>query len=239
MRYRPRDYRDDNPEVFEKLIKINPYIKKIYDYPNLILPYPTPENFKELWGSKLKGMHSGSFSGIIHLEIGCGSGSYLIEWAKKQPQDVFIGLDLRFKRLVLAAKKIARQNIQNILLIRERGEFIDEYLTRDSIDFLHINFPDPWPKKSRQKHRILNLDFLRKIYPLLSSKGELRFKTDHLEYFETISNIINETDHYNIVEHTTDLYKSNYNKDNILTEFEMLFKSKGNPPIGFLLAKKL
>ena len=239
MRYRPRDFRNENPKFFKKLIKNNPYIEKIYDYPDLLIPYPKPENFKELWESKFKGKHFDTNSGIIHLEIGCGSGSYLIELAKKKPQDAFIGLEIRFKRLVLAAKKIARQNIHNILLIRERGEFIDKYFPHNSIDFLHINFPDPWPKKSHRKHRILNTNFLIKISSLLSSEGELRLKTDHLEYFETITNIIDEIDSYNIIEHTTDLYKSNYNSNNILTEFERLFKSKGNPPIAFLLAKKL
>jgi hypothetical protein len=33
------------------------------------------------------------------------------------------------------------------------------------------------------------------------------------------------------------LHQSAYDKENILTEFEMLFKSKGNPPIGYLRAK--
>ena len=239
MRYRPRDFRNENPEIFEKLTKNNPYIKKIYDYPDLLIPNPTPENFKQFWDFKFKEKNFYSSSGIIHIEIGCGSGFYLIEWAKKNPKDTFVGFELRFKRLVLAARKIASQKINNILLLRERGEFLDEYLPHESIDYLHINFPDPWPKKSHRKHRILTADFLEKIYPFLRYKGVLRLKTDHLEYFETITNILKGNNNYNIVEHTTDLYKSNLNKNNILTEFEMLFKSKGNPPIAFLIAKKV
>jgi hypothetical protein len=46
-------------------------------------------------------------------------------------------------------------------------------------------------------------------------------------------------ENYKIVEHTTDLQRSNYIENNILTEFEMLFKSKGNPPIGYLRAETL
>jgi tRNA (guanine-N7-)-methyltransferase len=140
---------------------------------------------------------------------------------------------------VLAAKKIERQNIRNILLMREHGEFIDEYLPHNSIDCLHINFPDPWSKKTRRKHRILSTDFLDKMHPFFRPKGELRFKTDHLEYFETITDILKEIDTYKIAEHTADLHRSNYNENNILTEFEMLFKSKGNPPIAFLRAEAL
>ena len=237
MRFRPRNHRDDNPEVFAHLVKTNPYMARIYDYPELLIPHPSPDNFQQLWDSK-KGNIPAS-SGKVHLEIGCGSGRYLIEWALKNPQDFFIGLELRYKRLVLAAKKMEEQNVPNILLLRERGEFLHEYLPNNSMDCMHINFPDPWSKKSRRKNRILSADFLTMVHPFFCSKGELLFKTDHLEYFETVTEILQQLKTYKIVEHTSDLHVSEYNEHNILTEFEMLFKSKGNPPIGFLRAEVL
>jgi len=235
MRFRPRNHRDDNPEVFAHLVKTNPYMARIYDYPELLIPHPSPENFQQLCDSK-KGNIPVS-SGKVHLEIGCGSGRYLIEWALKNPQDFFIGLELRYKRLVLAAKKMEQQNVPNILLLRERGEFLHEYLPNNSMDCMHINFPDPWSKKSRRKNRILSAEFLNRMRPLFHSKGELLFKTDHLEYFETVTEILQQLKTFKIVEHTSDLHSSEYNEHNILTEFEMLFKSKGNPPIGFLRAE--
>ena len=210
---------------------------RVYDYPELLIPHPTPENFQQLWDSKQANVHASS--GSVHLEIGCGSGHYLIELALANPLDSFIGFELRYKRLVLAAKKMEQQNIHNILLMRERGEFIDEYLPHNSIDCVHINFPDPWPKKAHRKHRLLSADFLTKMHPYFRSSGELRFKTDHLEYFESVTEILQKLENYKIVEHTTDLQRSNYIENNILTEFEMLFKSKGNPPIGYLNAKAL
>jgi len=237
MRFRPRNHRDENPEVFAQLVKTNPYMARVFDYPELLIPHPTPENFQQLWDSKKENVSASS--GRVHLEIGCGSGRYLIEWAQENPKDAFIGLELRYKRLVLAAKKIEQQTISNILLMREHGEFIDEYLPHNSIDCMHINFPDPWSKKSRRKHRILSAEFLSRILPLFRSKGELRFKTDHLEYFETVTDIIQNFETYKIVEYSKNLHQSEYNAKNILTEFEMLFKSKGNPSIGYLLAEKL
>ena len=237
MRFRPRNHRDENPEIFAQLVKTNPYMARIYDYPELLIPHPSPENFQQLWDSK-KGNISAA-SGKVHLEIGSGSGRYLIEWAQANSQDFFIGLELRYKRLVLAAKKMEQQNIHNILLMRERGEFLHEYLPNESVDCMHINFPDPWSKKSRRKHRILSADFLNKVYPYFRSGGELRFKTDHLEYFEAVTDTIQNLETYKIVEYSKDLHQSKYNAKNILTEFEMLFKSKGNPSIGYLLAKTL
>ena len=234
MRFHPRNHRDENPEVFAQLARTNPYMARVYDYPELLIPHPTPENFQQLWDSKKENVPASS--GRVHLEIGCGSGRYLIEWAQENPQDSFIGLELRYKRLVLAAKKIEQQTISNIILMREHGEFIDEYLPHNSIDCMHINFPDPWSKKAHRKHRILSAEFLSRILPLFRSKGELRFKTDHLEYFETVTDIIQNFETYKIVEFSKNLHQSEYNAKNILTEFEMLFKSKGNPPIGYLKA---
>ena len=97
MRFRPRNHRDENPEVFAQLVKINPYMARVYDYPELLIPHPTPDNFQQLWSSKIKAV-SDTHSGKVHLEIGCGSGRYLIEWAQENPQDAFIGLELRYKR---------------------------------------------------------------------------------------------------------------------------------------------
>ena len=234
MRFRTRNHREENPDVFAKLVKNNPYMARVYDYPKLLIPHPTPENFQLLWDSKKENIPDAS--GKVHLEIGCGSGRYLIEWALANPQDSFIGFELRYKRLVLAAKKIEQQNIHNILLMREQGEFLHEYLPNNSMDCVHVNFPDPWSKKARRKHRILNADFLTNMLPFFRPKGKLLFKTDHLEYFETVTEILQQLKTYSIVDHTSDLHSSEYNQHNILTEFEMLFKSKGNPPIGFLRA---
>jgi tRNA (guanine-N7-)-methyltransferase len=237
MRFRPRNHRDENPEVFAQLVKINPYMARVYDYPELLIPHPTPQIFQHLWDSKKENILAAS--GKVHLEIGCGSGRYLIEWALANPQDIFIGVELRYKRLVLAAKKMEHQNTHNILLMRERGEFLHEYMPNNSMDCMHINFPDPWSKKSRRKNRILSAEFLSVMLPLFRSNGELLFKTDHLEYFETVTEILQQLKTYKIVEHTSDLHNSEYNENNILTEFEMLFKSKGNPPIGYLKATAL
>ena len=237
MRYRPKNLRNENPEVLNQLAKYNPYIARVYDYPELLLPHPTAEKFHELWARKNKDKLKDAYTGKVHIEIGCGSSRYLIKWALENSQDFFIGLELRYKRLVLAAKKIQKQNIKNILLLRERGEFLDEYLTHQSIGCLHINFPDPWSKKTKRKHRILNTEFLTKIRPYFCSGAELRFKTDHLEYFNTVTETLEQLEFYEIDQHTKDLHQSSYDKENILTEFELLFKSKGNPPIRYLKAK--
>ena len=225
MRFRPINYKEGDKIIFTYLKKNNPYMAEIYNFPKIILPHPSSANFQKHL-NKIRGTKSKSYLGKTHLEIGCGSGRYLIEWANNNTHDSFIGVELRYKRLVLAAKKIEQQHIKNILLLRERGEYFDEYFQQNSLDFLHINFPDPWIKKSQRKNRILNHEFLEKLIPIMNINGELRFKTDHQEYFETVSKILSKISDFSIIEHTLDLHRSIYNDGNILTEFELLLKQK-------------
>ncbi|MBF0289539.1 MAG: tRNA (guanosine(46)-N7)-methyltransferase TrmB [SAR324 cluster bacterium] len=228
MHYRPFNQHKLPQDVLEELAKNNPYIIKIYDYPDFILPHPTPERFQTIFWEKF------SISTAIDVEIGCGSGQYLLQLSKRFPDHCFLGLELRYKRLVLAAKKFTKCNCSNILLLKEKGEYLGEYLGENTISRIHVNFPDPWPKKAHKKHRLLSIEFFKQIFPLLRTKGELLFKTDHQEYFQTVRKIVQELPEYTVIEETTDLYASPYKETNIETEFEQLFKFKTNPNIAYM-----
>ena len=69
--------------------------------------------------------------------------------------------------------------------------------------------------------------------------GEIFFKTDHLEYFQSTVELIGNSPNFEIIDFTSDLHQSPFAEYNIKTEFELLFQSKGNPPIGFLRAKHI
>ena len=231
MRFRPQNLRETDPVTFDRLVRNNPYLAKVHDYPEFLLPYPTPKQFQELWEPKATATQR------IHLEIGCGSGRYLTQWAANFPEDAFLGFELRFKRITLAAKKTQRNGLSNVLLLRERAEFFDDYLQPVALDVLHVNFPDPWPKKGHAKHRLLSPEFLTRLHPYFRPKGEVRFKTDHLDYFDWVSESFTSLPGYHITVHTHHLQVSPHAECNTPTEFELLFRSKDDPPIGFLIAE--
>jgi len=231
--YHTTDPRTLPPEEFQRRAKTNPYIEKIYNYSDLILVHPTPESFQELWSSK------GGSRTKTHAEIGCGSGAYLRELSQRFPQDQFVGMELRYKRLVQAARKLRKDESTNVVLLKDYGERLHEYLGKDNLDVLHVNFPDPWAKKAQRKHRLLSADFFNTIHPLFRKGGKFLFKTDHQEYFQSVLELLHELPNYKIENSTTDLHQSPLNEGSILTEFEQLFKSKANPEIGYLEAHAL
>jgi tRNA (guanine-N7-)-methyltransferase len=59
----------------------------------------------------------------------------------------------------------------------------------NSVDVIHLFFPDPWPKKRHNKRRIVNSEFLRLIYPKLKSGGYIHIATDWVPYAEHIQEV--------------------------------------------------
>ncbi|MDH5560662.1 MAG: tRNA (guanosine(46)-N7)-methyltransferase TrmB [Deltaproteobacteria bacterium] len=199
--------------------EINPYILEIHNYKDLIWTSLEEEksDCKEFIASGRD----------LILDIGCGAGNFLRDFAKANPNTHFIGFDLRYKRLVKGARKFQKHNLSNIRLIRENAEKITGWVPLNSADLIHINFPDPWPKKRHHKHRLFRLDYLGDLKTVLKKNGEIVFKSDHRDYFFWARDILRQQNIFEITEYSENLHLSPYQASNIMTEFELLFKNQG------------
>lgn len=173
----------------------------------------------------------------IYLEIGCGSGNFTVQNAQKFKDRNYIALELRFKRLVLGAKKSKKRNLNNILFVRKRGETILDFIGEDEISGVYINFPDPW--EGEEKKRVISESLFPKLDVVLKTGGKLFFKTDHEQYYEDVLELINTLENYEVVYHTRDLHNSEKASENIQTEFEQMFLSKHNMNIKYIEIKKI
>ena len=52
----------------------------------------------------------------------------------------------------------------------------------NSLDGLHIFFPDPWPKKRHHKRRLIQAEFVKLLVQKLASGGYLHLATDWEDY---------------------------------------------------------
>lgn len=173
----------------------------------------------------------------IYLEIGCGSGNFTVQNAQKFKDRNYIALELRFKRLVLGAKKSKKRNLNNILFVRKRGETILDFIGEDEISGVYINFSDPW--EGEEKKRVISESLFPKLDVVLKTDGKLFFKTDHEQYYEDVLELINTLENYEVVYHTRDLHNSEKAGENIQTEFEQMFLSKHNMNIKYIEIKKI
>ena len=217
---------------FEKPKKnYNKYMFEMVEYPDyLMYDNEKVDSYKGKWNEFFGNDND------IFLEIGCGSGNFTVGNAEKFKDRNYIALELRFKRLVLGARKSQKRHLKNILFIRKRGETVLDFIGENEISGMYINFPDPW--EGEEKKRVISKSLFFKLDIVLKTNGKLFFKTDHDQYYENVLELINELDNYKIIYHTNDLHNSEKASENIKTEFEQMFLSKHNMKIKYIEIQK-
>src|SRR5271169_4882966 len=81
----------------------------------------------------------------LEIELGCGDGSFLAEYAYRHPERNFLGVERLLGRLKKLDRKGRRAGLANLRgLPIESGYFLEYLLPRHSTVVLHLYFPDPW-----------------------------------------------------------------------------------------------
>jgi tRNA (guanine-N7-)-methyltransferase len=231
-----------SPE-FKYAVSNNIYWSKLHQLPpemeGLAYPDHQTEAFRGSWRSQFKTANADANSKQIereklHVEIGCNAGHVVLEWAKQNANALYVGIDWKFKQVYRLAEKIQKNDLKNILAFRANAERLPFMFAAGEIDFLHMFFPDPWPKKAQMKNRTANAAWLKSVAPLLSTGGIFHLKTDHAEYFEFIlSELETLKDTYEVLELTKNLHAGNPLARQLtiptVTLFERLFIKDGLP----------
>ena len=129
--------------------------------------------------------------GPVHIEIGSGKGTFLVNQALQQPEINFLGIEWASKYYRYAVDRIGRGSLSNVRLIRtDAAEFIAEHTPDEAISGFHIYFPDPWPKKRHHKRRFVCEKNITEMLRCLVPDGIINIATDHAGYFEQIEQVI-------------------------------------------------
>jgi len=129
--------------------------------------------------------------GPIHIEIGTGKGTFLLNQANAQPGDNFLGIEWARRYYRYAVDRIGRWGLTNVRIIRtDANAFLADFISDNSVDYFHIYFPDPWPKKRHHKRRFICPANLEHLIRCLKTGGQLRIATDHADYFEQIKMVV-------------------------------------------------
>ena len=218
---------------FEKPKKnYNKYMCEMLEFPEyLMYNNESVDSYRGKWSEFFQNDNN------IYLEIGCGSGNFTVKNAQKFKDRNYMAVELRFKRLVLAAKKSKKRNLNNILFIRKRAETILDFIGKNEITGVYVNFPDPWEGEERK--RVVSEDLFSRLDIILKTGGKLFFKTDHEQYYEDVLELVNNIDNYKVIYRTKDLHNSEKSEENIRTEFEEMFLSKHNMNIKYIEIEKV
>lgn len=123
----------------------------------------------------------------IDLEIGCGHGHWINEYAQRNKTKICIGIDLISKRIEKATvKKENAKNTNLCFLKAEAIEFINYKPKELVFSNVFVFFPDPWPKNKHHKRRLIQDSFLNLLHINTHEHSKIFFRTDHLEYFDWV-----------------------------------------------------
>lgn len=178
-----------------------------------------PASLKGQWRSLLK-------TERLSLEIGCGKGKFTCGTAEANPDEGIIALERVPEAIVMAAEKSCAAGLSNVRYVIGDAANLTDFFEEGELDRIYVNFCDPWPKKKQAKRRLVHGDFLKVYASLLSTEGEVFFKTDNRPLFDfALEEIASSPFEAQSVSY--DLASSGM--ANITTEYEEKFMSLGTP----------
>ena len=130
----------------------------------------------------------------IVMDIGYGMGEATWQIAKANPSTNYLGVEVHMPGVGKLMARLEEYELTNVRLI-ERDVFeVFYYMVKDeSLDGVHLFFPDPWPKKRHFKRRIVNERFLADVAAKLKPGGYLHIATDWVPYAEWIKEVFSNT----------------------------------------------
>ena len=198
-----------------------------------------PEEYKGKWKETFNNKEN-----PIHLELGCGKGQFISQLASNNLDKNYIAIDLVDAMLGLAKRNVEQVYLEknmkpeNVKLTRYDIErILNIFEEKDEIERIYINFCNPWPKGKHRKKRLTHTRQLEKYKQFLVPNGEIYFKTDDDDLFNS-SLIYYEESGFEILNKTYDLHNEPIFEHNIETEHEKMFSEQGIK-IKALIAKKI
>jgi tRNA (guanine-N7-)-methyltransferase len=119
----------------------------------------------------------------LEVEIGFGTGEYLVRLASQSPQHDFIGIEENVERIHKTLRKIELAGLTNVRLMRIDARLAFERLfLSKTITRIHCLFPCPWPNKNQVKHRLFSKAFIKLLNDRLIPTGTADLVTDHAKF---------------------------------------------------------
>jgi tRNA (guanine-N7-)-methyltransferase len=125
------------------------------------------------------------------LEIGFGMGGTTAEIASARPADDFLGIEVHEPGVGALLKLIGEHGLSNIRVIQHDAvEVLEKMIAAESLDGVHIYFPDPWHKARHHKRRLIQPKFVASLVSRLKPGGYLHLATDWQNYAEQMLEVL-------------------------------------------------
>ena len=118
----------------------------------------------------------------IHLDIGCARGKFLLQMAQLQPDTNFLGIEIRESLVIDANQKRDDLGLTNLHYLfgnmNNSASILLESLPANSLNYITIQFPDPWFKKKHHKRRVVQSELVNILVNYLIPNGMIFLQSD-------------------------------------------------------------
>ena len=123
----------------------------------------------------------------VIMEIGSGMGEATAQIAKANPEVGYVAVEMHSPGLAALLILINQLELENIKLIREDATYLlANHIPDNSLDGIHLLFPDPWPKNRQHKRRMVQSEFIELVGRKLKPGGFIHIATDWQPYADWI-----------------------------------------------------
>jgi tRNA (guanine-N7-)-methyltransferase len=157
--------------------------------------------------------------------------------ATRYPDRNWLGVEIRFKRVVLVAKKLIAASASNARIARYDAWQLDDLFELGELSGLHINFPDPWKREANAKHRLMCPHLVAWAARALKPGADICIKSDHRPNLQRFVNGA-EGQPISLVDFRDDIDKVGAPwSDDLVTNYQSKFNKLGEPIYAALLRR--
>lgn len=165
-------------------------------------------------------------SNPVKIEFCSGNGQWIAQRAAADPSANWVAVEMKFGRTRKIWAKIKNLELENLFVVNGEAEQASQlYFPKNSVHEIFINFPDPWPKRRHERHRLVKPAFVIAMAELLTENGTVTIVTDDASYSEWTLNIFKNSPLF-VCNLPSPYYTTNW-PDYGHSYFEALWREKG------------
>jgi tRNA (guanine-N7-)-methyltransferase len=131
----------------------------------------------------------------VIAEIGFGMGGATALIAGENPDKNYFGLEIHKPGIGRLLWEIEKRSLSNVRIIEhDATEVFEKMIPENSLDGVHVFFPDPWPKKRHHKRRLIQRPFTDCIASRLRPGGCVYMVSDWSDYANWALSVLTDTE---------------------------------------------
>jgi len=117
--------------------------------------------------------------GTLELEIGSGAGAFALGYAARHPEVGFVAIEWRKKYARELEHQARTRGLSNLRVVEaDARAVVSRLFAPGSLSGVHVQFPDPWWKRSHRKRAILTPSFATLLLHVAAPGALFDLRTD-------------------------------------------------------------